>query len=587
MLFAATLLIDFSAMAITLWLAFYLLARGFPSRITLRAFVVLLALSGFFFSAFVNLFRQIPGTTSIRAVLLVIGLATWFSLTGQFMPPKKQRRFRWIITGFYILAGIISFMLLGTRNAFVGEPGNILWVGRMGLGLPYILYGIFQVLACGGILYNLVADRKFIFSVQGRFLLYASLFPILAVGYGVMALALTPPMPRLVQDLLIFSGVFLLGLSVARYQTFVERRTTLQDFPISALILIGLSAVYAYLAYRLKLGPLLVAVMMQIAILTHSIYDLMREFLERMRLSRESTFRRQLRRIDMESLNEDGLQRRLQEGLDLLCQTLNASGGFIAVRRVESFSVTAARQSLPIGSHLSVAEVACEDVSRPIEESLQGTAWMAPAFEARTQIAVVGIGHPIARRDYSMDDLDLLAEVADRMGSIVSMRDAQTSRADRLQQLIAEAHSEADDLRSSADNMMATMASNPHPELLKMVEDGLRHLYDYIVLGQLPLAEWEGLNGDSHIERGKKLQQILMEAIEDLRPPGPRPKEPLPRLWYNYTVLYDAYVEGVPNREIMARLYISEGTFNRTRRIALRGLARLFLEKGTALSIAR
>ena len=36
-----TLLVDFSAMAITLWLGFYLLGRGYPSRITLRAVVVL------------------------------------------------------------------------------------------------------------------------------------------------------------------------------------------------------------------------------------------------------------------------------------------------------------------------------------------------------------------------------------------------------------------------------------------------------------------------------------------------------------------------------------------------------------------
>ncbi|MBL8103630.1 MAG: hypothetical protein JNM02_13940, partial [Anaerolineales bacterium] len=57
------------------------------------------------------------------------------------------------------------------------------------------------------------------------------------------------------------------------------------------------------------------------------------------------------------------------------------------------------------------------------------------------------------------------------------------------------------------------------------------------------------------------------------------PPEPLPRVWYNHAVLHDAYVEGVPNREIMARLYISEGTFNRTRRNAIRGLARLLMEK--------
>ena len=55
--------------------------------------------------------------------------------------------------------------------------------------------------------------------------------------------------------------------------------------------------------------------------------------------------------------------------------------------------------------------------------------------------------------------------------------------------------------------------------------------------------------------------------------------EPLPRIWYSYAILHDAYIQGVPNREIMARLYISEGTFNRTRRNALRGLTRLLTEK--------
>lgn len=81
------------------------------------------------------------------------------------------------------------------------------------------------------------------------------------------------------------------------------------------------------------------------------------------------------------------------------------------------------------------------------------------------------------------------------------------------------------------------------------------------------------------MERGKQRQKFLADAIDSFRPAGTRPPEPLPRVWYSYSVLYDAYVEGVPNREIMARLYISEGTFNRTRRNALRGLARLIMER--------
>jgi hypothetical protein len=130
-----------------------------------------------------------------------------------------------------------------------------------------------------------------------------------------------------------------------------------------------------------------------------------------------------------------------------------------------------------------------------------------------------------------------------------------------------------------AGEMIDAISTNPDPEFIKIVEDALRHLQDYIALGHSPLADWARVRGDSHVERGKQLQQLLIEAIESLRPGGKRPAEPLPRVWYNFAVLHDAYVEGAQNREIMARLYISEGTFNRTRRNALRGLARLLVEK--------
>jgi hypothetical protein len=53
----------------------------------------------------------------------------------------------------------------------------------------------------------------------------------------------------------------------------------------------------------------------------------------------------------------------------------------------------------------------------------------------------------------------------------------------------------------------------------------------------------------------------------------------IPRAWYAYIILHDAYLEGARNRDVMARLYISEGTFNRTRRLALRGVARWMSER--------
>ena len=66
---------------------------------------------------------------------------------------------------------------------------------------------------------------------------------------------------------------------------------------------------------------------------------------------------------------------------------------------------------------------------------------------------------------------------------------------------------------------------------------------------------------------------MMVKAIERLRPAGDPPIGVLPREWHAYTILRDAYIEDVPNRDIMSKLYISEGTFNRQRRKALRAVA--------------
>lgn len=567
MLFLLTLLTDLIAMSITLWLAFYLFGRGYPSKITLRAVIALLALSGFFFGAYNNLFHQVPGTASLRAILLIVGLASWYSLSVQLIPLQTQKRIRWLEITVYMLAGVTIILLFSTRNVFIGEEENVLYVGRMGIGLPYILYSVFLVTASIGILYNLLTETRVGLETQARFFLVASIFPIIEIGYGILALAIVPPLPRLVQDLLIFLGIFFLGVFVARYQSLVERRTLLQDFPISGVTLLGLSTMYTMFAWRWGIEVEMLAIVAGFAIVTHSLYDLVREFLERLRIREEGLFRQQLRHLDSEAGKEKDLQKSLQDGLELLCSTINASGGFIAIQKENKFTVMTSYLSAPVETQIPADLIACEDICQPNSKKLPDTVWIAPAFDGDIQIAAIGISQPNTKLHYSSDELDLLAEVADRVGILISANSIQTEAASK-------------DTQSKAKEMVETIRSNPDPKLVKSVEDALRNLHDYITLGQSSLAVWTNLSGDSHIERGKNLQSILVNAIRMLRPSGQRPGEPLPRVWYNYVVLHDAYVEDVPNREIMARLYISEGTFNRTRRNALRGLSRMLLETG-------
>jgi len=73
-------------------------------------------------------------------------------------------------------------------------------------------------------------------------------------------------------------------------------------------------------------------------------------------------------------------------------------------------------------------------------------------------------------------------------------------------------------------------------------------------------------------------QDFFQIELFEFRKPEPKPLMVPSREWHLFLVLYAAYVVGDPNRDIMSRLYIGEGTFNRTRRRALRGLARALQE---------
>ena len=582
MLLQATIAVSLFAMATTLWMAFYLFARGFPNAMTLRVVVVMLALSGFFFGAYNNTFVQIPGSAAIRAILLVIVLGGWYSATFHVMSERDQKRFRYLEWGIYTL-GALSIIFLLQPNSFISEQGNALYVAHMNTkGLAYKVYGGFQFIISFGIMLNLLVGDRVGLTTRGKYFLVTSIFPVVSVIYGVVSLGGATAAPRIIQDVLAFCGVFVLGLSVARHQNLMERRATLQDFPLTTLSTLGLAALTTFFARESGMPVKNLASVAGFVVLAVGVYDLTREFLERQRMRNESHFRKQLRNLESENAGEDALKSRLQDGLDLLCQTLNAPGGFVAIRRGEKFVVLASRSSVPIGSEMELSLLACEDISHPKAEQLSTLAWIVPSFEGRMQVAAVGVEKSRSRMEYSKGNLELLAEVADQIGTLVSLSNLQSRQGGEARAIEVVARTNAEELKAATGEMLDSISVQTDEEFIRIVEEALRHLPDTVTLGQSALAAKIPIKADSHIERGKYLQELLTNSIEAFKPGEKRPPEPLPRVWYNHAVLYDAYVEGVPNREIMARLYISEGTFNRTRRNAIRGLARMLMEKNIA-----
>ena len=546
---------------------------------SLRVVVVMVALSGFFYGAYNNIFVQTLGSATVRAVLLVIVLGGWYSVTFHVMSERNQVQYRFFEWGIYALA-LLSIVFLAQQDAFLFEEGNALYVAHMNpSGWAYRVYGGYQFIVSFGIMINLLVGDRVGLTPRGKYFLITSIFPVMSVIYGVFALGSPTPVPRIIQDTLAFCGVFVLGLSVARHQTWTERRATLQDFPLTTLSTLGLAGLTTYFAWKVGTPLESLASVAGFVVLAVGAYDLTREFLERQRMKTESDFRKQLRSLENENDGEAALKSHLQEGLELLCQTIDVQGGFVAIRREDEFHVMASKSSVPIGSVMSKSVVACDDLCQPETDQLPKIAWIAPSFEGQTQVAVVGIRRSGSRMDISSGNLELLAEAADQVGTIVSLSNIHSGQENQLSVAIAESQKKTNELNSATNDLLDTISADPDVDFVKMVEEALRNLTDTITLGQMPLAAILGMDAKTHIERGKELQTLLTSSIELLKPAEERPPEPLPRIWYNHAVLYDAYVEGVQNREIMARLYISEGTFNRTRRNAIRGLARLLVEK--------
>jgi hypothetical protein len=206
---------------------------------------------------------------------------------------------------------------------------------------------------------------------------------------------------------------------------------------------------------------------------------------------------------------------------------------------------------------------------------LAEAALLIPLYADADQFGALILGRPVNGVSYSQTDVDLLLYPSDRLADII--RDARRE-AEYMAQVarVIETHK-------------PKAARYPDQISIKAVEDALRHIVDYAYLGDHTLTQFRLVRSRivvepvTHLDLGKATYDVLAEAIEKLRPGDTVPSDPPPREWYPYLILHDAYLEDIPNRDIMSRLYISEGTFNRTRRAALRAVTRALEEMEAAL----
>jgi hypothetical protein len=576
MLSQLTAITDWLAMSLALWLAAYLLIRSHRSRTTIRAVLILAALATAFLIAYVGLYGPSPRLANAWAAALTLAIVLWYDLTYHWLTPARQaawRPVRWGVIGLGVLKIVYLLLLssdagLSVTSGLSAEPWRATW-----LSLIDAAYLLVSLMAAAN---NLRLERRAGTSSHYSTMLGAAWLGAAASGYGMFTSAWPAVFPRVVQNLLLVGALAMLGYAIARYQAFVGRRTTLHDFPVSGLTVLGLAALYGLVARNQGFSAQQVVLVTVLAILSHSGYDLVREVLDRLLHQRESALRQQLREMARAISAETSLAENLEQGLAGAAGLLRATGAFVARRDADYFLVLATQDSLALGTALPAADLLSDDVREAVPTLAGQVSLVAPVHIGLEQVAVVGVGPRTGSTTYSAADIDLLVEVADWASRMFEADRRQ--RASRAQVIAMAQEMERAEVLKTPVNLIEQLESTPGADFVRLVEDALRHIDDYNNLGGSSLADQLGVQGATHIDRGKSLRARLSEAVDTLRPLGTRPTGILPREWHSYAILYDAYIDDVPNREIMARLYISEGTFNRLRRKALQAVGRTLWE---------
>lgn len=514
----------------------------------------------------------------------------WFHGTMLMCPkPIKTWQKITLVCGYVIgsIIVLIQILMPGQYNTIAGDP---LFLNALNAGPVYGLSLGILVLVCGLIIRNLIlaarAEPRYLPHRQLVVLSVATILAGLTGPVGLMAAFLKIPVPMFLIALLIGAGVLVTSVGVARYSALMENRVFLQDFIQTVFVISAVTAFYLGITWGMSWllsFPLFIYVPVGIlVVISHSLLDAARQNVDFAFFQREKRLLRE-RLHSQESQIAKNRENSLGRLLESICEPIQAGYAVLLVRQNEHYQQAAAYRWAGFGLTLPASMLTADDLKhllpRQLPEPLANAALLIPVYLGDQQTGALVLGEAEHGLDYSPVELDGLQEFSDALGGWLgySARPDNGTPGSPEQKLPLDAwtfHKLPDEISSRA------------------VELGLRNLHDYARLAELPLSETSFVRqhnhaGDisAHIETGKAVHELLCQALECLRPPGLETENRINgvprREWYPYIILRDAYMNRLPNREIMDRLYISEGTFNRTRRSAIRSLTRQLVEMET------
>lgn len=601
MLFTLTEIASFITMSLAIWLGLYIVTRSPRSQIVWLTSLTLWSIAALFKNVLLALnpppqpdlpawlwlflpfwhtvtLKEQGATGWLQGWSITPAIMFWHHVTVLMRPgpltPWRWGRI-WLGYGLVIIAIILQ---ANAQHFFVSISGtDPLYLKTLEVGPLYLLFAFFMLLYIGLSVANLLRSAR-----TASISLLRKQFITLAVAtsmgglIGPLSLAASMfklPVPVLALAVLLGLAVLLIGYGVARYSALVDGRTLGLDLAYNG-VAVGLVALLyllvTWISVRIYNLPAAAFVWIVIlAIITHALIDVARSGLDSLFYQQEThRLRDNLRRLTALAGQQPSQEEQLSLALDSLAASVQAIFGLILLFEPSRVRLVAVYRWFQAEPSLSPNALQADDVL-PLKPGyfpspLTEAALLIPLYQGATQIGALILGRPANGVNYAKADVERLLYPSDRLAGLLQQSRREAEYLAQLTHLVEKSQPEA----------------GVDPISVKEVENALRNLADYAYLGQHPLANLPLITARlpegpaTHLDRGKAVHQLLAETLEKLRPPGQQPPTPPPAEWYPYLILRYAYLEDIPNREIMARLYISEGTFNRTRRAALQAITR-------------
>ena len=605
MIFHLTVFLNYLAMGAAIWLGLYVVSNGWRRLLPWLTGLTLWFLAGMFINIlfalipppaisgdvsplqFIFPFWEAQGFTADRNAWLlgwtVIPAIMFWHHASILFRSGKINIWRWvrIIAGYLIAIFAIFSQRQGTF-LYVSPEADPLYIDAIQAGptFPFLIFCLISYISMS--LINLRKSARsaptLIHRKQIEVLAVATLIagftgPIFFVGTF-----LNLRIPFLIQTILLLISMILIGYGVARYSALMQGRTIRKDFYYKAFAMFLVTGIYilmTWVSVILFEVPAFVYIFVVIlAIVTHSLVDVARRNLDYLFFGKEA---RQARKNLLKLVRQAGMWEEDENSTIVLadmCVSVRATFGLLFEFKNERAVMAASFGSISPQSVLPFEKLQGNDVQFLAPDhfgaALDEASLLIPLYSGEErQIGALVLGRPVNAPQFSKDDLNKILYPGDQLADLLQESQAGAIRLAEISELAQEPVHHFNIIQDISPGQ---------------VEEVLRKLFDYSYLGQHSMANLALVEGmleqdkETYLDRGKALNKVLVQAIEKLRPDKDPPKNPPPREWYAYSVLYDAYVNEVQNRDIMSRLYISEGTFNRTRRSAIRSVALLLEE---------